>query len=161
MESGLSGLPRGQVVVSEAVPWRPWLGQVESKPVMTEPTLTPLAWSGEDIQCSVKDSPYSKAHTLASTLYYQAPTQGLMTVDQEPIMLECLLIPSLCCREYKRPTFTQVFAVTWEGCTYENEVIVHTLGKHEPRAPIQLCKELEMKKQTDAAFPQNSQLAGP
>lgn len=72
MESGLSGLPRGQVVVSEAVPWRPWLGQVESKPVMTEPTLTPLAWSGEDIQevfsegLTLLQSPHTGFHALLS-----------------------------------------------------------------------------------------------
>lgn len=69
-------------------------------------------------------------------------------------MLERLLIPSLCALQgIQASNLHAGFHCDLGRLHIQNEVIIHILGKHEPRAPIQPCKELEIKKQRDTAFP--------
>lgn len=101
------------LVMREAVQWRLWFGGEGKENIGTcsyrtnqlkTQSLTALAESREDIpECLVKHLCYSKAETQTSMpenlLCYQETPHGLTTVDWEPIIPGCLLIPSACYRE--------------------------------------------------------------
>lgn len=87
-------------------------------------SLTPLAQSREDTQWAFSEATGATPNPMPEDLLC------LMTTNQEPIKLRCVLISSAHYREYKPPTSANIFVVTWKGCTYENDVIIHTLGKH-------------------------------